>query len=231
MATYDLVGMPFPSNDPEFVSDSGLQKKIRQLENYFELLDDLRNVSARIDEITVAKNRFVELFQMGFAMDSVSDALACAAVVEYAKCFNASNGRTTLNAPKIFVAGDDLAQHESYIRLRDKFFAHHEVEANRSQLFVFQASENRPIRINRSAPAPRLVISRSVDWEPLRKCVSTASGHTEKIISSLCDSIENRLTQDQQNVINVSCKDKRINEDWRASGKNRRDPLSIRGKP
>jgi len=230
MAVYNLIGSPFPFNHPDFLSDVLLQKKVRQLENFIELHHDLRQVSEQIEQITKINNLSKDIFDMGLDKYSLVEGLGCAAVMQYAKCFVKSDGRTSLNEKDIFTQQNHMTCHEFFMGLRMQLFAHHQLEANRHQIFVFPATQVNPIKLNPFGQTHRLLISSSIDWEPLCECISMVSEYLSLRIADICKNIEENLSLQQQNIINNTPRDVLLREYWRENSDNRKDSLSIRDK-
>lgn len=230
MATFDLIGVPFPSNHPAFLSDAKMQKRIRQLENYIELHSDLDDVFKYLEQIINLVSIFrsgdkknADIFNLGLDPAILIDGLSCAAVIQYAKCFVDSQGRMKLNAIDIFRQQNHKDSHKFFMNLRNQFFAHHQLEANRQQVFVFQATEFKPITINPFTQYRRDIITMSVDWKQLQECVVIVTEYLNSKTSDLKKTIENNLTPKQQNIINNSSK-----EELREYVRENRNPFSIR---
>jgi hypothetical protein len=113
--------------------------------------------------------------------------------------------------------------------LRNKLFAHHELEANRHQLFVFPDRDSKPLELNPEGQTERWLASESIDWSYLRLCIERTTGYLNDRITGLCRSIETSLTDEQQLVINKTPRDEMFTLYWRANQKPKKHPLSKRG--
>ena len=225
MTVYDLVGAPFPKDHPLFASDDRLQKKMAQLESFIEMHHDVDEITAYLKTASKIKEPIIHLDGVDVLSLQILDGLAVAAIVLYAKLFNASQGRTTLNKMDIF---DDLSDHDHFIDVRDKFLAHQEWIANRHQVFFFPSSGSSQLKLNPYGQTVRVPIWPNLDWTKFDICLNQVGSFIKDKIEPLCRSIVDSLTSDQLSFLNSASKEELLSKHWVEQPHLRKDPFSSR---
>ncbi len=216
MTVYDFVGVPFPRNNALF-SDPALQHKIKQIEDYVEIESDLHQVhrTLKIVEHFHHIDHKDWFYSSEFQPIDVSEGLISAAVMQYAKAFVQSEGRTSLGKNIFNNEGDNtLEVHEQIMNLRHKLFAHHQFEANHHQLFVIPLAEKNRVFLNPYAQNMRLTVSKSLSLPAIYLCVNEAINIVQNKIETLSKNIESTLSQEQIDYLNNTPKAELLKE-WR----------------
>lgn len=232
MATIDLVGVPIPIEMPEFKNDTRLLKKIRQLESFIEIKHDLEDVE---DALKALRNSLKDenlqtitsLF--GCMPWTISECCLSYAVIVYSKAFTEGTGRSRLNDNVSEIFGADIDKHKAIIELRNGFYAHQGIEANRHQLFYFpNGLEPRKVRLNPNGQTTRIPMAKNVNFEIIESCISKVRQYLQLRINGLCENIENELTKDQLAILIGTPKEELIDNHWRESNGRRLNPFSNR---
>jgi len=233
MATIDLVGVPIPIDLPEFRNDATLLKKIKQLESLIEIQYDMYDVEDALRALQNSRSsknqqKLCEILNCCYPW-TISECILSYVIVLYAKQFMSSEGRTSLARQVNAIFGNDKDKHDYTMDLRNKFYAHHEFEANRHQLFCLP---NVPtpgmVRLNRPGQTTRTPMSMSVDPKKIDFCISKVQQHLQDRIDGLCTHIENDLTDDQLKILLETPKEELMSNHWQESSVNKRHPLSRR---
>ena len=233
MATIDFVGVPIPIDRPEFRNDATLQKKIKQLESVIEIQYDMYDAEDALRALQNCRNsenqqKLCELFNCCYPW-TISECILSYVVVLYAKQFRSSEGRTSLARQVDEIFNKDKDKHVYTMDLRDKFYAHHEFEANRHQLFCLP---NVPapgmVRLNRPGQTTRTPMSMSVDPKKIEFCISKVQEHLQARIDGLCTRIEKGLTDEQLKILVETPKEELMSKHWQESSGNKKHPLSER---
>jgi hypothetical protein len=225
MATYNLIGAPFPKRAPIFASDKGLQRKLAQLESFIEMHHDIREVANYLSTAGKITEGLIHCEQGDIISFYVRDALAVAAIVLYAKLFKSTQGRTVLNKNEVF---GDPTIHNSFMDVRDKFLAHQEWNANRHQVFFFQESKSSPIRMNPYGQTTRIPVWPNLDWESFDICKCEVENFLKRKIGGLCKAIEELLTPEQLEFLNTTSSEELIRNHWIEQLHLTKDPFSSR---
>jgi len=227
MTTYDLIGAPFPKGESLFDSDVNLQKKLMRLESFIEMHHDIQQVADYLETASKITEGIIHLERGDVLSFHVSDALAVAAIVLYAKLFNSSKGRTVLNKNHVF---PDPVLHDSFIDVRDKFLAHQEWNANKHQIFFFQDSKSLQIRMNPYGQTTRIPIWPNLNWDGFNVCIDQVKYFLKTRIEDLCNSIVESLNPDQLAFLNGASKNALLQDHWAEQPHLRKDPFSSRSK-
>ena len=233
MATFDLVGVPIPIGLPEFKNDPKLLKKIRQLESLIEIkhdMEDAEEASKALRNSLKNENQKTITTLFNCFPWTISECILSYIVILYAKAFTEGTGRTRLDGQitEIFKTGMD--KHKYIIGLRNEFYAHHAIEANRHQLFYFpNAQGSRKVRLNPNGQTTRTLLSMSIDLRMIEFCISKVNRYLQSRIEGLCKSIENELTNEQVEILVKTPKEELMKKHWRENSGHRVNPFSKRG--
>lgn len=226
MATYDLIGLPFPKSEPLFLEDTALQRKLRQAEDLIEIYHEFGVLRQQVDGLLALQSE-EKLLPFGVYGPYVAEAMACGCIVAYGKSFSSSS-RLMLDSTTIY-RGTDLAEaHDFFMRLRNKLYAHQEYVGNQHQMFVFPSSKERGPKLNPFGQHNSVLISSGVDWATFKECVEICREHTKRRITEVCDSIEQNFSQEQVIFIDSCDRSEALEKYWQLSPSNRRDPLEPR---
>jgi len=229
MAIIDLVGVPIPIDHPEFNNDVKLLKRIKQLESLIELKHDMEDakealVALRNSIKNENQENIISLF--GCMPWKISEYILSYIVVLYAKAFTEGTGRTSLNCQVKEIFKEDVDKHIYTIDLRNGFYAHHGIEANRHQLFC---RPNVPTQgkavLNPSGQTTRIVMPMSIDLDKIDFSISKVVEYLKVRIDGLCKSIENEMSIKQLEILTKTPKKELIDKHWRENQKNRIDPF------
>ena len=232
MATIDMVGVPIPIELPEFKNDTRLLKKIRQIESFIEINHDMGDVEDALkalrhglkDENQPTISSLFECMPW-----TISECCLCYAVILYSKAFTEGTGRSRLNNNVSEIFGTDIDKHKAIIELRNGFYAHQSIEANRHQLFYFPNSpEPGKVRINPNGQTTRTPMAKNVKFEIIDLCITKVRQYLQHKIDGLCENIEDQLTKDQLEILIGTSKEELFNNHWRESIGKRLNPFSDR---
>lgn len=227
-----MVGVPFPAEHPNFANDMKLQKRIGQLESLIEIrhdMDDAEEASKALHTSLSAKNQDTIMSTFGCPFWTISEAILSYIVVLYSKAFNEATGRTSLSGDVDEIFGDAKDKHKDMTELRNGFYAHHRIEANRHQLFFFpNIPSPGTIKLHPSGQTTRYLMSTSIDVEIVIFCVSKVKEYLSKRIDDLSKSIENDLTFDQKEHLLQTPNAVLFEKHWRENPDRRKDPLTSR---
>ena len=232
MAIKDLVGVPIPIDLPEFQNDANLLKRIRQLESLIEIQYDMYDAQEALRALQNSRNnenqqKLCEL--LNCYPWTISECILSYVVVLYAKEFRSSEGRTSLARQVDEIFDKDKDKHDYTMDLRDKFYAHHEFEANRHQLFCLpNVPDPGMIRLNRPGQTTRTPMSMTVDPKKIEFCISKVQKHLQARIDGLCMRIENNLTDEQLKILVETPKEELMSKHWQESSGKKKHPLSER---
>lgn len=232
MATLDLVGVPFPIKHPLFSGEEALLNKIKKVENLIELrndFDDLEEALTLLYQSLEHEKKNLLLKEYGLGGMLIPDIVLSYIVVLYAKSFAGGVGRTQLKGETETIFEGDVSRHQFVMGLRHKFYAHHELEANRHQIFCLRNKpEEGEVKLSPSSQKKRILMSRSIDLEIIEYCINTVRTYLTERITELCHNIEISLSKEQKEVINNYPKDKLFEENWIESVGNRVSPFKKR---
>ncbi|MCD6196952.1 MAG: hypothetical protein J7K15_00065 [Deltaproteobacteria bacterium] len=233
MAIIDFVGVPIPIDLPEFRNDATLLKKIKQLESLIEIQYDMYDAQDALIALRNCLNNEKQQKLAGLLNCcypwTISESILSYIVILYAKEFRQSEGRTSLKSQANEIFKNDIDKHVYTMDLRDKFYAHHEVEANRHQLFYYPNVPARGrVRLVRPGQTTRTPMSMYADLEKIEFCVSKVKEHLETRIDGLCTSVENNLTDEQLKILIDIPKEELMNNHWQESSVNKKPPFSKR---
>lgn len=201
MTIIDLVGTPFPKDHPFFQDDKRLMSLVHKVESYIEMLWDLRDINLFLAQASFINTpEDVENIKIIHA-PTAREAMVIAAIVGYGKLFKSATGRTVLKAGDVFPNGAD-GSHKFLIDLRDKFVAHQEWRANSHHLYYFKSTTGGRPSLNPNGYTVRTPVAGNVNVEAIKTCVSIVESHVQSRISSICESIQTSLNQDQIDYLN-----------------------------
>jgi hypothetical protein len=234
MAINDLVGVPIPVGMPEFKNDARLLRKIRQLESFIEINHDMEDVEDALKALRNSlknENQQTITSLFGCLPWTISECCLSYAVVLYSKAFTEGTGRSRLNDNVSEIFGPDIDKHNTIIYLRNGFYAHQGIEANRHQLFYFpKGLEPGKVRFNPNGQTTRIPMAKNVKFEIIELCISKVRQYLQLRIDGLCANIENELTKDKLAILVGTPKEELINNHWRESSGKRLNPFSGRKK-
>lgn len=228
MTTINVIGAPFPKQAPLFASDQSLQKKLQQVESFIEMHHDIRDITNFIDTAKRLSNLMTLSMSGDISYHDAIDSLGIASLIIYARLFNSTTGRTSLNEHDIF---SDTISHDQFIDIRDKFLAHQGWNANQHQLFFFQSTETEPIRMNPFGQTTRIPVWHNIDWDQFSMCTQQVSDYLSKRIHDLCRSIEHSLTPEQSSFLDTTPVNLLFENYWMEHPNRRKDPFSPRTAP
>lgn len=233
MATIDLIGVPIPVDDPEFSRDKKLLRKIKKLESLIEIEHDIRDAK---EALMALQNSMIdenwETIAVLFSCVPlrVSESLLSYCVVLYAKAFASGTGRTKLEEQKIF-GKDDIDKHEYMMSLRNGFYAHHGIEANRHQLFCLPNNPTKgKVKLRPRGQSTRVIMPSWVNLEKIEFCIMKVEKYLIDKINDLCTSIENEMDEKQLKILTETPKTELMSQYWRENKESRIDPFSTRKK-
>ncbi len=181
-------------------------KMIKQCEDYIEISHDLDVCMEMIQiQTRLTENEWELLLNINYLMCrpySVLEAFSSAAVMLYCKSFGMSKGRVSLESKidDIFSEDEDLKSiHHKIDRLRDKFFAHHELRANNHHLFFSVKGDE--VRLNVDGQHARVVISDAIEWGAFYQCVSKVKEYVLKQSKKFADKILNDMSKEQRELL------------------------------
>lgn len=232
MAIIDMVGAPVPIDAPEFKNDIKLLRKVRQLESLIELVHDMDDAEEALKALKNSmkednKENLVSL--LGCLPWKISECILSYIIILYAKAFTESIGRTSLLGHVNAIFEKDIDKHNFTIELRNEFYAHQGIEANRHQLFYFPNSPSPgKVRLNPNGQSTRILMPTWIDLGIIEYCVAKVKEHLRVRIEGLCNAMEKELTAEQLELLNSKPKDELMQEHWRENSKNRISPFSKR---
>ena len=141
MQYIDFIGVPIPVMHPLFSGDRGLLAKIKQVEGYIELREDIKYAKEAIIPLQRSLNTDNEekIHQLLRSYPyQLPEIILSYIIMIYAKSFVKATGRPNLKNAEKKIFENDLNKHELIMSLRHKFFAHQELVANKHQLFCLQ---------------------------------------------------------------------------------------------
>lgn len=232
MATIDLVGVPIPVDHPEFRNDVKLLKRIRQLESLIELKHDMEDAEEALRALhnSLKKENQQSITSLfGCTPWKISESILSYIVVLYAKAFTEGTCRTRLNGQVDEIFKKDTDKHNYTIELRNGFYAHHGIEANRHQLFCLpNVPSPGKVRLNPSGQTTRILMPMSIDLGIIDFCISRVEEYLRVRINGLCRSIENDLSTEQLEMLTKTPKKELLKKHWRENTGNRINPFSTR---
>lgn len=232
MVTIDCVGVPIPVDHPEFKSDKPLLKKIKQLESLIEIEHDIRDTKEALKALRNSlknenQERIISL--LNCTPWKISESILSYIVVLYAKAFTEGTGRTRLDGQIEKIFEKDIDKHNYTMDLRNSFFAHHGIEANRHQLFCLPNVPSRgKVKLNPSGQTTRILMPTWINLEKIEFCILKVEEYLSVRINGLCKSIENGMNVNQLEIITKTPKTELLNKHWRENAENRIDPFSTR---
>ena len=232
MATIDLVGVPIPVDHQEFKNDVKLLKRIRQLESFIELKHDMEDAKEALKALhnslkTETQQSIASLF--GCTPWKISESILSYIVVLYGKAFTEGTGRTRLDGHVDDIFKKYTDKHKYTIELRNRFYAHHEIEANRHQLFCLpNVPSPGKVRLNPSGQTARILMPMSIDLGIIDFCISRVREYLRVRIDGLCRRIEDDLSAEQLEILTKTPKKELLKKHWCENTGNRTNPFSTR---
>jgi len=124
------------------------------------------------------------------------------AVVTYIKAFNSSTGRSKLDANDVFSGNTALKKfHINLDELRNKHFAHAELQANKHYLQFIRKTEEEILMLDRKPPHEKIQFYREVNLIEFNKCVNHTICFLQSKIDKISSNIESLLTEEQKEVL------------------------------
>lgn len=124
------------------------------------------------------------------------------AVVTYIKAFNSSTGRSKLDANDVFAENPALkAFHMNLEELRNKHFAHTELQANKHYLQFIRKTEEKIVTLDRKPPHKEIQFYREINLIEFNKCVHQTICFLQRKIDNLSTTIESVLTEEQKEIL------------------------------
>jgi hypothetical protein len=232
MINIDMVGAPIPKDHPAFVKDLKIRKRIGQIEALIEIkrdMEDAKEASKALNNCLEAKNQKTIISTLGCMSFTILEALLSHIIVLYSKAFTESTGRTSLSRKVNEIFGNSIDKHEYMIFLRNRFYAHHEIEANRHQLFFLpNVPTQGKIKLLPDGQTARILMSSSINIGVIDECISMVKEYLCKWIEGLCMNLENDLTPVQMQVLLQTPVSVLFEKYWRESTKLKKHPLSSR---
>jgi len=232
MAIIDKIGVPIPVDHPGFKSDVRLLKRIWQLESLIELKHDMEDGEEALKALhnSLKKENQQSITSLfGCTPWKISESILSYIVVLYGKAFTEGTGRTRLDGHVEEIFKKDTDKHKYTIGLRNEFYAHHGIEANRHQLFCLpNVPSPGKIRLNPSGQTKRILMPMSIDLGIIDFCISRVGEYLRVRIDGLCRRIENDLSAEQLEILTKTPKKELLNKHWRENTENRINPFSIR---
>ena len=232
MVTIDAIGVPIPIDHPEFRNDLKLLKKISQLESFIELKHDMEDAKQALKALRFSRKQenlqsITSLFDCIPWM--IPESILSYIVVLYGKAFTESTGRTRLDCQVHKIFKKDIDKHQIIIDLRNGFYAHHGIEANRHQLFcLIDNSNSGKVRLNPSGQTTRILMSTWANLEIIDFCISKVGEYLNVRIDGLCRSIENDFSAEQLKILTKTPKEELFKKHWRENTENRINIFSTR---
>lgn len=229
MATINIIGVPIPVDLPEFREDDKFLKKIKQLESFIEIKHDMSDAEEALKALSNSlKNENMQTISNLFSCTpwTISECILSYIVILYAKAFTEGTGRTRLDSQVKEIFKTDIDKHESIIELRNSFYAHQGIEANRHKLFYFpKASGSEKVRLNPDGFTTRIVMSKSFDPGKVEFCILRVTEYMKSRIDGLCRSIETELTNEQVKILNETPKEELMKNHWPQNSEEGIDPF------
>lgn len=124
------------------------------------------------------------------------------AVVTYIKAFNRSTGRSKLDVNDVFAENPDLkAFHMNLEELRNKHFAHTELQANKYYLQFIRKAKEKIVTLDRKPPHEKIQFYREINLIDFNKCVHQTIYFLQRKIDKLSTTIESALTEEQKEIV------------------------------
>lgn len=206
MATLDLVGIPFPIQHPLFAQDDRVVKLVKEICDLVEMEADIDETICAINEIESLRNLLANSPTLHWSgglptQERVGESLFTYAVMNYGNVYKTSIGRRSLKGEARDIHSEDnQVRHESVIRLRDKYVAHREYQANKHTLFVSDTPEGQ--EINLGGQRHRNIASRSVELVALvKEAAEVTKRYIATMISTRCKDLLLGLSSVQKHVI------------------------------
>jgi len=232
MAVIDLVGVPVPIGLPEFKNDAKLLRRIRQLESLIELKHDMEDAEEALRALRNSlKNKNQQSITSLFDCTpwKISECILSYIVVLYAKAFTKGTGRTRLDGHVNEIFEKDIDKHICTIELRNGFYAHQGIEANKHQLFCLpNVPSPGKVRLNPNGQTTRMLMPMSIDLGMIDFCISKVKEYLRVSIDGLCTCIENELTTEQLEILIKTPKEELMNKHWQENSENIINPFSKR---
>lgn len=229
MANFDLIGIPIPVTHPKFLSDKNLLIKIKNLEDLIEIYYDNDHAKRALVPLKSSfdkdSNEIHNL--LGCFPFELSEMILSYIIIIYSKAFTTGSRRRNLRGETVKIFGENKKNHDLIINLRNKFYAHQEILANKYQIFCLpNRPDNNTVTINPATQSMRLIMAKSIELDILETCINDMEKYLDKSIEGLCKSIEKKLTKDQIKIINCTSKQELVNNYWNAN--DRKSPFLSR---
>lgn len=202
----NMLGKPFPRDNEIFKNDLRLSKLIKQCENYVELSLDLRDcmeVFNVLDKLAKMKEQGgIYMPEVYLPIRKTLESYTCYIIMLYAKLYTQSDGRTDLNSKFKEIAGGDCSikkTHHRIMMLRNKYFAHHQLKANRHNIFYKVDGDD--ILLDPFCFNSRVEMHSAVPWSEFYKCIRKTRNFVEGEAEKICERIKESLTESQRDYL------------------------------
>lgn len=157
------------------------------------------------DFISVLGKRTALLFLSSGLVHSL-EYLLSGAITTYVKSFNSSTGRSRLKAKDVFKDNVELLDsHEYIIVLRNKHYAHVDIEANRFFLKFQKNNDENGFKIDKNMSHNTVNFSENFKYSKFLKCINVNIIYLEKSISAMTKTLYKKLSSEQKELLkNIS---------------------------
>lgn len=228
--TYDMLAIQnsiiainrVAPQDHKTASEKYSQYKID--ENLVAILKELSDSYAKAEKNPVQKMRdALEEIKRDFGTAEILqflcpqfylsvETIMSGAVVTYIKAFNSSTGRSKLDANDVFAETSDLkAFHMDLEKLRNKHFAHTELQANKHYLQFVRSTEDNIVKLDRNPSHETTQFYRDINLIEFNKCVCQTITFLRRKINDLSSTIESLLTKEQNKILSSISSDESYN--------------------
>jgi len=199
----DLAGFPFPIKHSLFNQDVKLIKKINVLGTYVEMNREYRDAFEIVQKLCDddVEKKFSDFGTLSIRMP---DMLLSYSILQYAKPFVESHGSTNLIGKETAISEDKSFHdfHTFVMTLRNKFYAHRELNINRHQLHVLQ---NFPgdgeIDLITDGQSKVMLVYKSIDLEQFQRNIFTVGQFLNNTITGFKSSIISNLSLEQKEYL------------------------------
>ncbi|HHQ4527480.1 TPA: hypothetical protein ACSP1Y_001228 [Aeromonas hydrophila] len=175
------------------------------IEEYNALRDPFQVMRDSLWDIKRELGTYSTLMLVNSKLVMSLELLLSGVIVTYAKAFNASQRRTSLDATKIFTNKKQLDFHKYLIDLRNKHYAHSEYTLSKHTLRFMLTEDSDEINLNTTAHSWTELWS-TFDYVQLFGLLETVKRYLKKEIAGKSRVIKNRLTPEQKEVLRSAYK-------------------------
>lgn len=199
----DLAGFPFPLTHTEFSHDTALKKKIAVLGTYVEINREFQD-AFEVIKILQADDLDKKFSSFGALAMKMPDMLLSYSILQYAKPFVESQGSTNLIGKERAISSDTafLEFHDFLMKIRNKFYAHRELNINRHQLHVLQNfPEDGEIDLITDGQSRVMLVHKSINLAQFNRNIYSVGCFLNTTIARLKKSIIDNFTVEQRNYL------------------------------